>query len=153
MNKQTIKTGFSLLELLIVVAVVALLSALGVSSYQQQVIRSAMLQGQTDLLTLAAKMEEFKLIYATYEGAAGKQNESKSIGLPWIHNSYSPSSGSELQKRYDLYIQAADNTSYELKAVPTSTKYPALLFKSSGSKYRDKNSDGVFSENEACWQC
>ena len=145
--------GFNLLELLIAVSIVALLATLAVPSYQQQIIKAGAIQAQADLLALAAKMEEFRLSKATYVGAAGTLNEPIATGLPWIHNHYSPSSVEPEQKNYLLYIKAADNHSYQLFAKPVKQLYQPLLYTSLGQKFWDRNGDGLFSDDEACWQC
>lgn len=146
-------TGFSLLELLITVAIIVMLATLSVSGYQRYVVKASIIQGQADLLALAAKMEAFRLGNFTYAGAAGAPNKPTATGKPWLYSSYSPSSAAPANKKFDLYILTADDDSYELLAQPTNDKAQRLLYTSSGGKYWDKNNDGKFQDSEACWRC
>lgn len=145
--------GFSLLELLITIAIIVMLATLSMSGYQRYVVKASVVQGQADLLALAAKMEAFRLKKSTYIGAAGSPDKPTATGKPWLYSSYSPSSTAPKNKKFDLYITTADDYSYELLAQPLNDKAQRLLYVSSGSKYWDKNNDGKFQDSEACWRC
>jgi len=145
--------GFSLIELLIVVAVIVLLTTGGVKTYQQNLTRVGLKQAQSDLMALAAKMEEFRIQSSTYVGAAGSKESPEKTGTPWIFSNQSPSFVSADKRNYDLYITLADEFAYELKAEPISKRFQALSYSSKGVKRWDKNSDGEFSQDETCWQC
>ena len=154
MKKRLIPViGLSIIELLVVLAVVSLLVSLVTSSNQKKVNRVALMQAQLDLLALAAKMEEYKLVNATYVGAAGTQASRIAVGQPWVFTSYSPSTNTEEYKRYTLYIESADERSYQLLAVPTEQTLQKLSYDSKGEKYWDKDANGVFSSDENCWKC
>lgn len=145
--------GLSIIELLIVLAVISLLVSLVTSSNKRKLNQVALMQAQLDLLALAAKMEEYKLANATYAGAAGSESSRKASGVPWIFSSYSPSTNTEEHKRYTLYIESSDKTSYQLLAVPADQILQKLSYNSKGEKYLDKDTNGVFSSDESCWKC
>jgi type IV pilus assembly protein PilE len=66
--------GFTLIELMIVVAVVAILAAVGYPSYRDHVARGQRSQGQQFLSDIAQRQEQFLLDsrqYATALGAGG----------------------------------------------------------------------------------
>lgn len=154
MKKRLIPTlGLSIIELLIVLAVISLLVSLVTSSNQKKLNRVALMQAQLDLLALAGKMEEYKLTNATYVGAAGSLDSRTASGVPWIFSSYSPSTNTEEHKRYTLHIESSDKTSYQLVAVPEDQKFQKLSYNSKGEKYWDKDANGVFSSDENCWKC
>lgn len=61
--------GFTLVELMIVVAIVAILSAIAVPSYQNYVLRSQLAQAYATLGTQRVRMEQFYQDMRTYTGA------------------------------------------------------------------------------------
>lgn len=60
--------GFTLIELMVVVAVVAILAAIALPSYQEQVRKSRRGQAQADLVELAQRAERFHTVNNTYDG-------------------------------------------------------------------------------------
>ena len=62
--------GFSLIELMIVVAIIGLLVAIGLPSYQNQVMRNHRVQAKNALLDLAAREERFYAINNNYSSSA-----------------------------------------------------------------------------------
>lgn len=58
--------GFTLVELMIVVAIVGILTAIAIPSYQNSLDRSHRAQGQAYLLDLAARQERFYAAFGTY---------------------------------------------------------------------------------------
>jgi len=62
--------GMTLIELMIVVAILALLAAIAVPSYRQYVLRANRTEATTALLQLAAAQEKFYLQNNTYAGNA-----------------------------------------------------------------------------------
>lgn len=62
--------GFSLIELMVVVAIVAVLTAIAVPSYQEQVRKSRRAQAKADLVEYAQMAERFFTVNNTYAGFA-----------------------------------------------------------------------------------
>ena len=60
--------GFTLLELMIVVAVVAILAAIAYPSYQDQIRKSRRAQAKADLVEYAGLAERFHTTNNTYDG-------------------------------------------------------------------------------------
>lgn len=60
--------GFTLLELMIVVAVVAILAAIAYPSYQDQVRKSRRAQAKADLVELAQLAERYHTVNNSYAG-------------------------------------------------------------------------------------
>jgi type IV pilus assembly protein PilE len=69
MNKRKKARGFTLIELVIAVAIVGILSTLAYSSYIEQVRKSRRAEGKATLLNLASRMERFYADQSTYTGA------------------------------------------------------------------------------------
>lgn len=60
--------GFTLIELMIVVAVVAVLTAIAYPSYQDALRKSRRAQAKADLIEYAASAERFRTVNNTYAG-------------------------------------------------------------------------------------
>lgn len=105
--------GFTLIELMIVVAIVGILAAIAYPSYTEYVRRAARADAQGALTSLAAVMERWFSDNNTYGEVAGK--DPLTAGL---HPSWSPTDGPEANRRYKLRIQNPNQNGYTLLAEP-----------------------------------
>jgi type IV pilus assembly protein PilE len=114
LNKSRSKQrGFSLMELMVVVAIVGILAAIAYPSYQEQVRKSRRADCSGALAGLGNAMERFFTVNSTYLGAAaGGAN----TGAPAIFAVACPTDGG--QPTYNLTIQAATGSTYALQAAP-----------------------------------
>lgn len=147
--------GFTLIELMIAVAVVGIIIAIGYPSYKGVVVDGYRGTAQADLLALASAMERHNSGTFSYKGAASGGSDT---GEPAIFATYSPSSEPAVNKRYNLEISAATAGAYEIRAVPVSGSSQAgdgtLFYFSDGRKAWDKNnSGGAPGSDEYCWSC
>jgi len=148
--------GFTLIELMIVVAIVGIITAIAYPSYQGVIKGSNRSTAQADLMAFAASMERHKAANFTYEGAAAGGGNT---GKPAIFQTHSPSSEPAANKRYDLTIDtvSANGVSYRIKAQPVSGTEQSgdgnLFVFSDGRKAWDKDSSGSLSSSEYCWGC
>ncbi|MNV28858.1 Fimbrial protein precursor [compost metagenome] len=95
--------GFTLIELMITVAVVAILAAVAIPSYSEHVRKSRRAQAKADLVELAQQLERFHTVQNTYNG----------MTLPFTQ---SPRDG---KSYYALSLSgAATSSSFTLQAVP-----------------------------------
>ena len=119
--------GFTLVELMIVLAIIGILAAVGYPAYTNAVKKGARADGIDSLLSLAGRMEEFYMNNDTYSGAT-VANTTSSDGL------------------YTLAITSADAYAYTLTATPVSgdAECGALILTSLGEK-KDGQSNGN------CW--
>ena len=93
--------GFSLLELMIVVAIVAILAAIAFASYQEQVVKSRRAAGATCLQERAQFMERFYTTNLTYVGAPA------------------PACDAEVSPHYTVsFVDAPTARAFVLQAVP-----------------------------------
>lgn len=111
-------TGFTLIELMIVVAIIAILAAVAYPSYQSYVIRNNRIETQSIMLEIAQKLQSYKLANGDYgrgdRTAAFAENP---LINPSIYGqTVSPRSGTAL---YDLTITDSPRATWLLTATPT----------------------------------
>lgn len=105
-GKRRSALGFTLIELMIVVAVVAILAAVAVPGYQDQVRKSRRAQAKADMVEYSQRAERFHTVNNTYQG----------FTLP---TTQSPREGTV--SRYVLGIQQTAST-FTITATPQSTQ-------------------------------
>lgn len=140
--------GFTLIELMIVVAVIGILAAIAYPSYQQYTERTRRVDAQGALMGLASAMERHYSTSNSYEGAAIGAADT---GAPAIYATESPlDSGT---KFYNLTIQSADANSYTLRATPKGGQAGngVLELDSTGARRWDRDNSGTFSGTENNW--
>ncbi|MBC3765445.1 type IV pilin protein [Neptunicella marina] len=148
--------GFTLIELMIVVAIVGIITSIAYPSYMGFVKNGKRSAAQADLMALAAAMQRHKAGNYNYKGAAAGGADT---GAPSIFHAYSPSSEPASEKQYNLTIDSvnASGTSYVLLATPVSGTAQAddgkLYYFSDGRKGWDKNNNGTLASSEYCWKC
>ena len=123
--------GFTLIEVMIVVAIVAILAAVAYPSYQDSVTKSRRADAQGVLMGFAGAMERHYTNENTYTDAGG------------IYTA-----PTETAKYYTLTIEAADSSTYTLRATPKNSQ--------AGDGYLEILSTGVKRWNAAsglqnCW--
>jgi len=101
--------GFTLIELMIVVAIVAVTAAIALPSYQSQIQKTRRGVAQADLVELAAFMQRFY----TENNRFDEDRAAVDVDLPFDE---SPQDGAD--KYYDLSLTAVARASYTLSAVP-----------------------------------
>ena len=125
--------GFTLIEVLIVVAIIGVLAAIAYPSYQKHIIRSKRLDAQSEMLQIAQTMASYKLRNGTFAGAT-------------VNNVYggtvTPNQGTAL---YDLAFSPTPTTanSWSLVATPKNGQAGngALTLTDTGLQCWYKNKD------------
>lgn len=154
MNK--LKKGFSLVELMIVVALVGIIAAVAYPSYKNTMAGSARSAVQADLMAFAGAMERHNASVFTYKAAAAGGGDT---GTPAIFTGHSPASGPVENKKYVLTIDdvPTNGQTFILKAAPVSGSLVegsgALFIFSDGRKAWDQNDNGTIDSSEYCWNC
>lgn len=126
MQKRYNLRGFTLIELMIVVAIIAILAAIALPSYTESVRKGKRADAQSALVGLASAMERRFTEMNNYCGA-GTGNDgdcpggSTDLGAPTIFSAQVPIDGGTAY--YDLSIESigASTTTYEIRAVRTGS--------------------------------
>lgn len=71
------KSGFSLVELMIVVAVISILATIGFSNYQDYLVKATRASAQSYLMAIASKQEEYAIRNGGYATGGSFQTDLK----------------------------------------------------------------------------
>jgi len=107
--------GFTLIEVMIVVAIVAILAAVALPSYKQHVVRAARVQAQAELLDLASLQEKIFLNSNAYAASVTNAYNGTSAG------GLGRTSGATNDGRYTLALDiSTPSQTFVLTATPTA---------------------------------
>ncbi len=153
--KQT--QGFTLIELMIVVAIIGIIAAVAYPSYMEQVERTRRGDAQGALMSFSNAMERFYTQQGTYLGADGSSpgvaiNTTLTEPAASVFPSEAPLDGST--KYYDLRIYDLQANSYVLRAIPKGAQAGDgyLQLSSTGARGWDADaSGGALATSEQTW--
>lgn len=109
---KRLRSGFTLIELMVVVAIIAIIASIALPSYQNTVTKVRRGDAEDMMELFRQAMERHYSKHYNYLDAA----ENGDIGVPRIFHQYSPSNGQN--KYYQLEISRAGLDCFELKATP-----------------------------------
>lgn len=105
--------GFTLIELMVVVIIVAILTSIAIPSYRDHVVKSNRAAAESFMLQLANKEEQYLLDARNYTGTLGTGG----LNL---------STPADIQGKYTVTIGNISNTTYTITAVPTAAQKDPL---------------------------
>jgi type IV pilus assembly protein PilE len=130
------KNGFTLIELMVVVVIVAIFAAIAIPSYQEYVRRSVASQAQQEAKRIATLLERYKARNFSYKGFdLSKQEYIAPRTYSFTLKEVSVESGVNVPK--DLTAPDASGHTWVLKATTTDAKNYNYLLTSSGIRCRN----------------
>jgi len=140
--------GFSLIELMVAVAIVGIIAAFAYPSYLEQVRKTRRADCSGALLGLANAMERSFTVNSTYLGVG---TVGGNTGAPTIYAATCPVDGGT--PTYNLTIQAVSASTFTLQAAPigaqVNDKCGSLTLTNTGLKSVTGQQAGLTWEN--CW--
>jgi len=105
-GSRALQAGFTLIELMITVAIVAILAAMALPAYTDYVIRGRLVEGTNALSALRAQMEQYYQDNRTYKDVGSFQSPCNDTKLPAL-------------KYFNVKCSNVDKTTYTLTATGT----------------------------------
>lgn len=142
--------GFTLVELLIALAIMAIVAAVALPLYNQYSDRTFRSEAQADLMNCAQALERFSSINFSYEGSA--DTDADGIGDadagPIAGNICDPISARAANDRYAFTVNATATT-FTLTATPENQMAGdgVMTIDDRGNRQWDANNDGDFDDD------
>lgn len=140
------QSGFSLIEIMIAVAIVAILAAIAIPSYERYKIKVNRVAAQSELVEMGSVLQQYLITHRTYA-----KNATSFISLDDLKlTTQLPSH--ETPKLYDVVLTATAST-WQLTASPIANTRQAnngiLILNSKGYRCWDEDNSGGCDANAA----
>ena len=160
MKNRYSQQGFTLIELMIVVALIGILAAIAYPSYQRYVIKTKRTDMMTEMQNIASRIESQKLAMGRYTdiplaNVLTGSVTSGTVEYPATNSLYDVSIWDASTTNAEKMIgNNITNRQWEIRAVPRTARQMAndgtLTLNAQGLKCRDKNNDGDTQDTGEC---
>ncbi len=113
--------AFTLVELLVVVAIIGILASIAVPSYQNSVANSRRADAKGCLFGLANAMERHFTVNSSYMGAGGTNATPADSGAPRIYSATCPISGNIPYYNITI-VDTTTANAFDIQAAPTGAQ-------------------------------
>ena len=142
-------SGFTLIELMITMAIVAILTAIALPSYQRYTARAARAAGQQFLTDLAQREEQYFVDARSYAPGLGVGAGQMNITIP-------DQVSSKYQNPVFTVNNAAVPPTFTITIAPIAGTSVAtdgtLVINSLAQRWREVDNNGVFGNNDCIWE-
>jgi len=115
-RRRSQRAGFTLIEVMIVIAIIAILTAIALPSYRNYVIRGKLVAGTNALANMRTQMEQYYQDNRTYATVSAP-----GIVTPCVANAVVASNGTPFNVSCSAASDAPTATTYTLRATGTGT--------------------------------
>lgn len=141
-------TGFTLIELMIVIAILAIITAVAVPSYTQYTHRAIRSRGQQFLMDVAQRQEQYFLDQRQYGTALGTAAGQLNMAVP-----------PDVSEQYDNPVFTVDNAArpptFTISLTPKSnmTADGILIINNLQQRWRETDGNGIYDSTHDClWE-
>ena len=148
------RAGFTLLEVLIVLAIVSILVSIAYPTYAGYIVRTRRTEGQVALIEAMQKQERHRALHNSYVAFSAGDSEPVAAGVPWWSGRDAASSAYELDARACAGEDIADCV--EVRARPGTARVdPRFADAECGTLTLDslgrQGAEGVRADGRGCW--
>jgi type IV pilus assembly protein PilE len=153
--RATRESAFTLIELLITIAIIAILVAVALPSYKDYIVRANRSAAQQFMLAVANVEEQVMLDQRAYVAVAANANfpNAPTAAPPGLTIAV-PNEAAKFYN-FSVTVAAGPPSSYLIAAVPvagaTQAADHALYLNSTARQWRDLNDNGTYESTDASW--